>query len=179
MSWISRLHSSGCALVLAASVIAGGGCTDTERVETSDYRSPAMPVAAQAKLPTQKLFVGPREVDAEVAASELQIRTGMMFRKSIADQEGMIFIFGAPHQPSFWMKNVPINLAVAYIDGAGVIREIHPLIAQREEPVLSARQDIQFVLEMAEGWFKRHGVEVGTVITTPRGSLRQTFLGAR
>jgi hypothetical protein len=171
-----RRHRLVLPLVLAAAFLIG--CRQSEST-AAEPPATNLPTAAQPKLPTTKLFIGAKEVEAEVAMTETQIRTGMMFRTNITDTEGMLFIFGAPHQPSFWMKNVPINLAIAYLDAAGTIREIHPLIANVEAPVLARRSDIQFVLEMREGWFERNNVGVGTVIRTPRGSLQQTFIQRR
>jgi uncharacterized membrane protein (UPF0127 family) len=138
---------------------------------------PLMPTAAQAKLPTMKLFIGAHELEAELARTPEQIRTGMMFRTNIAETEGMLFVFGAPTRASFWMKNVPINMSCAYIDPAGTIREIREMNAHEEAAIVAASADIQFVLETARGWFERHNVQVGTTITTPRGTLRQTFFG--
>jgi len=163
-------------LLLAALAFAGCHQGDSTAAETRD---PSLPTEAQPKLPTTKLFIGAKEIEAEVAMTERQIRAGMMFRTNITDAEGMLFVFGAPHQPAFWMKNVPINLAIAYMDAAGTIREIHPLIAREEKSVPAHRRDIQFVLETAEGWFERNNVGVGTVVRTPRGTLQQTFISAR
>jgi uncharacterized membrane protein (UPF0127 family) len=135
------------------------------------------PAEAQGKLQTEDLFIGKHRISAELARTVRQIQTGMMFRKAIGEDEGMLFIFARPYRASFWMKNVSVPLSVAYIDSEGRILEIHPLEPGVEEPVEAGSDQVQFVLETARGWFERHGVDVGTVVRTGRGTLRESFVG--
>ena len=113
----------------------------------------------------------------ELALTGVQQQTGMMFRTNMAENAGMLFVFGAPHQASFWMMNTVLPLSAAYIDPEGVIAEIHDLEPHNTNSVSAATDRIQYVLETNQGWFKRHNIGVGTVIQTERGTLRQTFLG--
>src|SRR5437867_3831897 len=66
---------------------------------------------AQPKLTTMKLWLGSQELTAELAMSLPQIMTGMMFRKEMAENEGMLFIFGRAHRASFYMRNTFIPLS--------------------------------------------------------------------
>src|SRR6266705_7225533 len=83
------------------------------------------PTNAQPKLKTMKLWLGPQEVTAELALTLPQIMTGMMFRKEMAENEGMLFVFGldprlpGAHRASFYMRNTLIPLSCAYIDRKG------------------------------------------------------------
>jgi uncharacterized membrane protein (UPF0127 family) len=104
-----------------------------------------------------------------------ETETGMMFRKSMGENDGMIFSLGYPQQASFWMKNCFVPLSVAYIDPDGVIEEIHPLQPQDTNAVVSSVNNIQFTLETPQGWFDRHRVTTGMVVRTEKGSLRETF----
>jgi uncharacterized membrane protein (UPF0127 family) len=131
---------------------------------------------AQPKLPTVKLWLGPIELEAEVASRPVEIMTGMMFREKMEDTEGMIFVLpGAPRKASFYMKNTKVPLSCAYIDMSGRILEIHDLKPFDESPVESTAEAISFVLEVPQGWFTRNKIEVGTLIRSDRGSLRETF----
>ena len=145
----------------------------------SNSTAPFTPTQAQPKLRTMKLWLGPREIDAELALTIPQIMTGMMFRKEIGETEGMLFIFADEDKRNFWMKNVPIPLTCAYIDGEGTILEIHDMKAFDESPIYSKSDRIQYVLEMKHGWFERNKIEVGTVVRTERGALRETFFRKR
>src|ERR1051326_6061757 len=119
---------------------------------------PTIPTTAQGKLATTNLWIGPQVMVAELALTPLQVQTGMMFRTNMAENEGMLFVFGIPHQTSFWMKNCSLPLSAAYIDPDGVIQEIHPLEPFNTNSVEAHSSNIQFVLETPQGWFDRHNI---------------------
>ncbi len=133
------------------------------------------PTNAQPKLQTLKLYVGAETVTAELAMTQIQVATGMMFRKDMAENDGMLFVFARPHRTSFYMKNTTVPLTAAYIDSEGTILELHDLKPLEETPVEAASDKIQYVLEMKQGWFKRHNISPGAVMTTERGRFKQTF----
>jgi uncharacterized protein len=163
------------ALLLLAAFLAG--CKKTE-IAAAAPPSPenSLPTQAQSKLPTVKLYLGAETLDAEKALTEWQQSTGMMFRTNIQDTDAMIFVFPGPFQVGFWMKNCPESISAAYISPDGVIQEIHHLEKNDTNTVLAASANIQYVLETSDGWFARHHVDTGMVITTEKGSLAQTFL---
>jgi uncharacterized membrane protein (UPF0127 family) len=130
---------------------------------------------AQPKLPQIKLWLKDKEILAEVATTPEQLMTGMMFRKEIGENEGMLFVFQYPHRASFYMKNTYVPLSIAYINPEGVIMEIYDLEPLNEKSVTATNDNIQFALEVKQGWFKKNNITPGTVIKTPRGSLLQTF----
>lgn len=130
---------------------------------------------AQPKLATVKLWVGSKEIDAEMCLTRTQMATGLMYRPGITNDESMIFVFPQAQQVAFYMKNVGFDIDAAYIDGGGVIQQIVRLKKMDETPVPSTSNDIQFVLETAPGWFERNGIGAGALIKTPRRSLREEF----
>ena len=134
---------------------------------------------AQPKLKTLKLWLGAQEVQAELALTDVQRMTGMMFRTNMNDGEAMLFVFPFPHRTGFYMKNTLVPLSAAYIDPKGTILEIHDLQPKNLTPVDADSDQIQFVLEVPLGWFKRNGVNVGAVITSEQGSLTETFFKRR
>jgi len=137
------------------------------------------PTEAQPKLPTVKLYVGAEQMDAELCATMRQTETGMMFRKTMGTNDGMLFnldYLGNSGGPAaFWMKNCFIPLSVAYINPEGVIEEIYPLQIQDTNNVVSKAHNIRFALETPQGWFDQHHITPGMVIRTERGTLMQTF----
>lgn len=161
-------------LLLTAALLAGcGKSRDVTPLAVSV--SSTEPHAAQPRLQTMKLWLGAEELNAELALTAEQMRTGMMFRTNMAENEAMLFVFGAPLRASFWMKNTILPLSAAYIDPEGVILEIHPLQPRDTNSVVAASDRIQFVLETPQGWFDRHNVHTGAVVRTERGSLNETF----
>lgn len=133
------------------------------------------PRGPQPKLPTTKLFLGAEEVTAELAVTQIQIMTGMMFRTNMLENDGMLFVFPDAEPRAFYMRNTTVPLTVAYIDPDGVILELHDLKPRDEASVFSKSDQIQFVLEMNRGWFSRHNIGTGAVVATERGSLREFF----
>ena len=137
------------------------------------------PTQAQPKLPTLKLWLGSEELAAEMALTQQQEQTGMMFRTNILDTDSMIFVLPFPQRASFWMKNCPESISAAYIDPDGVILEIHHLEKNDTNAVAASTGNIQYVLETSDGWFARHHVGTGTVIRTEHGTLGETFTRGR
>jgi uncharacterized protein len=162
-------------LMLAAALLAG--CKKPETVAAAPPSiEDFLPKQAQPKLPTMKIFLGAETLDAELALTEKQEMTGMMFRTNIQDADSMLFVLPSPQRASFWMMNCPESISAAYISPDGVIQEIHHLEKNDTNAVLAASDNIQFVLETSDGWFARHNVNTGAVIRTEKGSLAETFL---
>jgi uncharacterized membrane protein (UPF0127 family) len=100
---------------------------------------------------------------AEMARTGEQRRRGLMGRKSLADGEGMFFVFETDRILSFWMKDTLIPLSIAYIAYDGRILEIHDMEAQSLRSVQSARS-ARYALEVPQGWFARAGIEAGDIV---------------
>jgi uncharacterized membrane protein (UPF0127 family) len=136
---------------------------------------PPLPTKAQPKLRTIRLWLGPEELSTEMALTQEEEQTGMMFRTNMDEMDGMIFVFPRPLQVAFWMKNCPLPLSCAYITPDGAIAEIHDLQPFNTNSVLADSSDIQYVLEVNQGWFARHHIATGTIVKTERGTLQETF----
>ena len=158
-----------------------GGCerSVTTAAPQATNQIGSVPTKVQPKLPTIKVWLGSQELVTEVARTDLQIHTGMMFREAIAESEAMIFVFDRPDYRAFWMKNVSVPLSCAYSDPNGVILETHNMTPQETKPIESASDRIQFVLETKQGWLERNKISTGTVVRTERGSLAETFFRRR
>ena len=105
--------------------------------------------------------IGARTVKMQVAALPAEVQQGLMFRKTMASDEGMLFVFTAPQQMGFWMRNTTLPLDIGYIDPTGELKEIYPMYPLDERSVSSRSRNIQFCLEMNQGWFKANGVKPG------------------
>jgi uncharacterized membrane protein (UPF0127 family) len=178
-------HRFGLALAmgLGGMLLLMSGCENRKSAPGSPAPRPATNSfhlsQAQPRLRTIKLYVGPHEITAEVALTRTEVATGMMFRKTMEENEGMLFVFAFPHRASFYMKNTLLPLSVAYIDEEGNILEIHDLKPLDETPVEARSDQVQYVLEMKQDWFKRHGITTGAYLRTEKGSLSETFFPQR
>lgn len=126
---------------------------------------------AQPKLPTADLIIRAgdgqeHQIRAEIARSDTEKSKGLMFRTSLKDGEGMLFVEEGDRILSFWMKNTLIPLSIAYISSVGVITEIHDLKPGQLNPVRSTRS-LRYALELPHGWFERSGVAAGDRVTIP------------
>ena len=114
----------------------------------------------QMNLPRVKLNAGMHVIDAQVAASTDQRMTGLMHRKEMPQHEGMLFVFDAPAQQCFWMKNTLLPLSVAFVGDDGTIVNIDEMQPQTLDSHCSTKP-VRYVLEMNKGWFAKRGIKAG------------------
>lgn len=115
----------------------------------------------QPTLPAIELRIGTKKITAEVADEDHERAAGLMFRKSLASDSGMLFVMDDSGPVGFWMKNTEVPLTIAYIDPAGVIKELHDLQPRNEKPVPSRFPNIAYALEMPQGWFTKNNIWPG------------------
>jgi len=120
----------------------------------------AAPALAQG-LPTVQLSAGMHLIHAEVAADMASRSQGLMFRKSLGPNAGMVFIFDEEAQHCMWMKNTLLALSVAFLDASGTIINIENMAPQTED-THCAKRPARYALEMERGWFASHGIKPGT-----------------
>ena len=121
----------------------------------------AISAAARAELPVVQLTVGMHLVRAELADSMASRMEGLMFRKSMPQGSGMVFVFDETATHCMWMKNTLIPLSVAFIDEAGTIVNIADMQPHSEQSHCAARP-ARYALEMNKGWFAQRGIKPGT-----------------
>jgi len=134
---------------------------------------------AQPPLPSVQLWFCRLPLLADVVRLLVAMPSGLLFRESLPEGHGMLFVFPNADRRSFWMRNCRVPLSAAYIDPEGVILEVVDLEPMDERPVPSQSDRVQYVLEVPRNWFRKHGLGPGTLIRTERGSLRETFFGLR
>ena len=102
-------------------------------------------------------------VRVEIARTPAQQRRGLMNRKNIPDGTGMLFVFDKDEVLSFWMKDTPSALSIAYIDSSGRIRDIYDMTPFNLTPVVST-VSVRYALEVPKGWFDRVNIKVGDTL---------------
>jgi len=118
-------------------------------------------IGPQPTLPCTELHISGKRISVEIADEEHERAAGLMFRKSLAADSGMLFVMDRIAPVGFWMKNTDVPLTIAYIDGAGVIKELHDLHPRDEKAVPSRFPNIAFALEMPQGWFTKNNIWPG------------------
>ena len=105
-------------------------------------------------------------VAAEIAEKPEDRNHGFMERKNIPDGTGMLFIFEKDQILSFWMKNTPHPLSIAYIDSKGKIRNIFDMTPYSTASIVST-VSVRYALEVPQGWYKKNGITEGDSILLP------------
>ena len=114
----------------------------------------------QPRLETTAITAGIHLIRAELAITPDQQAMGMMWRREMADNEGMLFVNADSSVRCFWMRNTLVALSIAFIaeDGSIVnIADMQPLSEQSH----CSNKPVRFALEMRQGWFARKGIKPG------------------
>ncbi len=115
---------------------------------------------ARADLPQVALAINGHKLTAEVATDDMQRSQGLMYRRMLPENWGMLFVFPDAMPQSFWMKNTYLPLSIAFIDEHGVIVNIDDMKPLTTDPHPSLKP-AKYALEMNQGWFARRGIKAG------------------
>ena len=106
------------------------------------------------------LFAGMHHIEAELAATPDSRASGLMYRRSLPVQHGMLFVFPVAAKHCMWMRNTYLPLAVAFLDEQGAIINVEEMEPQTESSHC-ALKPARYALEMNAGWFKNRGLDAG------------------
>ncbi len=97
----------------------------------------------------------------EIADTPSKRARGLMFRRRMAPEAGMLFLFGAPEVASFWMKNTPLSLDLFFIGPKGRILDMSERAVPYSTRPINSRMPVVAVLEVLAGTARRLGIRVG------------------
>ncbi|MEA1877984.1 MAG: DUF192 domain-containing protein [Bacteroidota bacterium] len=100
-------------------------------------------------------------IDIEIADDDFQTQRGLMYRRSMKDNRGMLFIFPDVEERSFWMKNTFLSLDILYIDANKKIVSIAENVTPRSEESIWSEAPAKYVVEVVAGFVTQHQIEVG------------------
>jgi uncharacterized membrane protein (UPF0127 family) len=110
---------------------------------------------------------GKHRITVEVADTDAERSAGLMFRRSLGDDEGMIFIYPRDEPISMWMKNTYISLDMIFVRGDGTIHRIASDAEPFSEQTISSGGNVRAVIEMKAGSAKRLGIKSGDKVEHP------------
>ena len=116
----------------------------------------------------KKIVVGKTPLRVEVVDTLEQQERGLMFRQSMPENEGMLFVYKEPQEMSFWMRNTFIPLDIAFVGADGIILNIHQARPLDESVLYRSAGSARYVIETNQGWFSRHGIRPGDKVTFGR-----------
>ena len=111
---------------------------------------------------------GAVQVQVELALTPEELSRGLMWREELAGDAGMLFVFPDQAIRSFWMKNTPLALDIIYIDRNGRVVSIAQHTVPYSTAPIPSRKPAKYVLEVAAGFARRHGVRAGQRVELPR-----------
>ena len=108
------------------------------------------------------ISVGGKPVKMQLAVKQREMERGLMERRDLKPDEGMLFVYAGTQQMSFWMRNTPTPLDIGFLTADGVVKEVYSLYPFDERPVASRSNELKFALEMNQGWFAKNEVKPGS-----------------
>jgi len=122
---------------------------------------------AESRQPVEfRMVVGNSPLSVELAVTPEERARGLMYRESLADDRGMLFVFEYSGRWGFWMKNTLIPLSIAFLDHEGNVVNIEDM-QPHDTTVTMPKGEILYALEVNLGWFARHGIRPGSRIALP------------
>jgi uncharacterized membrane protein (UPF0127 family) len=157
-----RNHLILATFLAAAPSAALVGCKPDQQTATTQQSSST----SESHLPTTRMSIGNQSFNLEIAYRPEDQETGLMNRKSMADDHGMIFVFPAERNLTFWMKNTLIPLDIIYLDTGGrvvSVKQMKPL----DETGIPSDGPAMYAIELNVGTAARAGVKAGDVLKVP------------
>ena len=114
----------------------------------------------QPKLDIVELTAGMHLIKAELAATPTQQATGMMFRRTMGANDGMLFVDDNASVRCFWMRNTLLPLSIAFVADDGTIVNTDEMAPNTDDSHCSTKP-VRYVLEMNQGWFAKRGIKPG------------------
>lgn len=115
---------------------------------------------AHAQLPETVLTMRGQKIIVEVASTDNERAQGLMHRRMLPENRGMLFVFPESALHGMWMMNTYVPLSVAFIDDRGVIINIEDMQPQTQSSHVAARP-AKYALEANLGWYRKRGIKPG------------------
>lgn len=118
---------------------------------------------ARAQLPEITLAISGHKITAEVASTDAERSQGLMHRRMLPENRGMLFVFPEPALHAMWMVNTYVPLSVAFLDADGVIINIEDMTPHTQTPH-AAKRPAKYALEANHGWFSKRAIQAGSKV---------------
>jgi uncharacterized membrane protein (UPF0127 family) len=131
------------------------------------------PTEAQGPLPEATMVATTpegmtRTFLVEMATTPLQQEIGLMFRKEMPKDHGMLFVFSDDEPRTFWMKNTLLPLDILFVKADGIVTKVSENTVPMTETPIPSGEPVRYVLELNAGVAKEEGIVTGTRLDTNR-----------
>jgi hypothetical protein len=149
-------------LVAVLTIQPGGKSTSTYTPRTE----PSQPTAYMFKKQGELRFLTPKQdfiagIDIELAQNESQRQLGLMYRDTMAENQGMLFVFDNEEVRSFWMKNTILSLDIVFVNALNEIVTIHKYTTPYSEETYESTKPAKYVIELNAGYTDKRKISVG------------------
>src|SRR5690606_28533278 len=145
------------ACVLGACAKGDGGAGASAANEAGPAAGVATGAEAKGVDAWVPLTVGGKTLRAHIAVVRAEQQRGLMGRRDLGEDDGMVFVYPVPQQMSFWMRNTPTPLDIGFFTADGKLGEVYPMYPYDETGVRSVGMDYTLALETNQGWFAKNG----------------------
>jgi uncharacterized protein len=123
-------------------------------------------LAAGPHFEKRKIKLNKTVLQVEIADTPEKSAQGLMYRKSLAEDQGMLFVFKDVVQRHFWMKNTFVPLSIGFFDENRAlvdIQDMEPVKSEMETspPTYDSAKPAKYCLEVSRGWFGKHNIKIG------------------
>lgn len=161
MTRLLRIAVSTGVLALAGCAKGEGGSGAAPARTESKVASGAEAKGTDAFFP---LTVGDKVLRVQVVVTQDEQQRGLMGRRDLGADDGMVFVYPMPQQMSFWMRNTPTPLDIGFFTRDGTLGEIYAMYPFDETSVRSVGSDYTLALEVNQGWFAKNGLKPGAKV---------------
>ena len=162
-------------LFVAIALLSTCGCDSGEDSSGGSNDEAISDVPPQRELPTAMLTLGQEQFTIELATEPADRQRGLMFRKELAANGGMLFVFPNSQVQTFYMKNCLIDLDIVFIRSNGTIAKVMTMKAPidgRPLQYYTSGTPVMYVLELSAGTCKRLNIRAGQCIELPDDVLK-------
>ncbi len=145
-----------CFLIVLFAIVGAGCGSNGHGAKSSDNNEKS----AKSKIPT--ISINGIKLDIEIVQDPDARAQGLMHRKELPENQGMLFVFETTRILSFWMRNTFIPLDIAFIDNSGKIVDIQMMEPLDESKQYTSSAPALYALEVNAGWFKKNGIKIGS-----------------
>ena len=146
------------ALLLPLLVVAAGVISLTSEGQLQHFATSELTIVSAT---------GPHRFTVEIAETSVQMEQGLMFRRQLAEDAGMLFDYKQPTMATMWMRNTLIPLDMLFVDAQGRIVNIHERAVPQSDDVIAAAAPVRAVIELNGGTAARLGIEPGDRVQHP------------
>lgn len=126
-------------------------------------------LADKVSFKKKDITVGTKKIKVEIAETVEELQEGLMFRKHLNKNSGMLFVFDEERPLAFWMKNTLIDLSIGFFNKNGILIDIQEMKSLKDStsesiPTYVSKFPAKVALEMNKGWFQKNKIKLGTKI---------------